>query len=48
VPAFPQDGRPLVNPFAGRDVNWLLDFRVETRGDHPFLVWEPFDGERRQ
>jgi hypothetical protein len=37
----------LVNPFAGRDVNWLLDFRSETRGDHPFLVWEPFQGERR-
>jgi crotonobetaine/carnitine-CoA ligase len=47
VPAFPQDARPLVNPFAGRDVNWLLDFRAETRGDHPFLVWEPFEGERR-
>ena len=48
MPAFPQDARPLVNPFAGRDVNWLLDFRAETRGDHPFLVWEPFDGERRE
>jgi len=47
VTAFPQDARPLVNPFAGRDVNWLVDFRAETRGDHPFLVWEPFEGERR-
>ena len=37
----------FVHPFAGRDVNWLLDFRAETRGDHPFLVWEPFHGERR-
>ena len=45
--AFPQDARPLVNPFAGRDVNWLLDFRAETRGDHSFLVWEPFEGERQ-
>ena len=45
--AFPQDARPLVNPFAGRDVNWLVDFRAETRGDHPFLVWEPFEGERQ-
>ena len=43
---FPQDARTLVNPFAGRDVNWLLDFRAETRGDHPFLIWEPFAGER--
>ena len=47
MPAFPQDAQPLVNPFAGRDVNWLVDFRAETRGDHPFLVWEPFEGERR-
>jgi crotonobetaine/carnitine-CoA ligase len=47
VPEFPQDARQLVNPFAGRDVNWLLDFRAETRGDHPFLIWEPFEGERR-
>ena len=37
----------IVNPFAGRDVNWLLDYRAETRGDHPFLVWEPFDAPRR-
>ena len=37
----------IVNPFAGRDVNWLLDFRAETRGNHPFLVWEPFEGERQ-
>ena len=35
-----------INPFAGRDVNWLLDERAATRGDHPFLVWEPFVGER--
>ena len=47
MPAFPKDARPLVNPFAGRDVNWLVDFRAETRGDHPFLIWEPFEGERR-
>ena len=40
------DPRQIVNPFAGRDVNWLLDFRAETRGDHPFLIWEPFEGER--
>ena len=40
------DARQIVNPFAGRDVNWLLDFRAETRGDHPFLIWEPFEGAR--
>lgn len=37
----------FVHPFAGRDVNWLVDFRAESRPDHPFLVWEPFHGERR-
>ncbi len=36
-----------IHPFAGRDVNWLLDERAATRGAHPFLVWEPFVGERR-
>jgi carnitine-CoA ligase len=33
-----------LNPFAGRDVNWLLDVRAKTRGDHPFLIWEPLEG----
>ncbi len=28
----------FVHPFAGRDVNWLLDLRAATRADHPFLV----------
>jgi crotonobetaine/carnitine-CoA ligase len=44
----PTDARGrIVNPFAGRDVNWLLDMRADTRRDHPFLVWEPFEGERQ-
>src|SRR5512134_2535957 len=44
----PTDARGrIVNPFAGRDVNWLLDMRADTRRDHPFLVWEPFEGERK-
>jgi crotonobetaine/carnitine-CoA ligase len=42
-----EDARGIVNPFAGRDVSWLVDFRAETRPDHPFLVWEPFEGERQ-
>lgn len=44
--AYREDAREIVNPFAGRDVNWLLDFRAETRADHPFLIWEPFEGKR--
>ena len=48
MPAQLQDIRhQIVNPFAGRDVNWLLDYRAESRKDHTFLVWEPFEGERR-
>jgi carnitine-CoA ligase len=44
----PTDARGrAVNPFAGRDVNWLVDMRAESRPDHPFLVWEPFAGERQ-
>ena len=42
-----EDAHGIVNPFAGRDVNWLLDLRAETRADHPFLVWEPFVGPRQ-
>ncbi len=43
----PNDERGrIVNPFAGRDVNWLVDYRAETRPDHTFLIWEPFVGAR--
>ena len=48
MPTASRDARAqIINPFAGRDVNWLLDYRAESRGDHPFLVWEPFDAPRR-
>ena len=47
MPGLQGDVRSQLNPFAGRDVNWLLDFRAQTRADHPFLVWEPFQGQRR-
>jgi carnitine-CoA ligase len=33
-----------VGPFAGIDVPWLVALRARTRRDHPFLIWEPFDG----
>ncbi len=36
--------RGYVGPFAGIDVPWLLATRARTRRDHPFLIWEPFDG----
>src|SRR5438309_11686893 len=38
----------VVGPFAGLDVPWLLRMRSETRRDHPFLVWAPFDASARK
>jgi crotonobetaine/carnitine-CoA ligase len=37
----------VVGPFAGMDVPWLLRMRAETRRDHPFLIWAPFDAPPR-
>lgn len=37
----------IVGPFAGLDVPWLLRMRAETRRDHPFLIWAPFDAPAR-
>ncbi|HXO68284.1 MAG TPA: AMP-binding protein [Bradyrhizobium sp.] len=37
----------VVGPFAGLDVPWLLRMRAETRRDHPFLIWAPFDAPAR-
>ncbi len=36
-----------VGPFAGLDVPWLLRLRAETRRNHPFLIWAPFDAPAR-
>ena len=36
--------QPLLHPFPGLDVAWLVETRAATRRDHPFLVWESFDG----
>ncbi len=38
----------IVGPFAGLDVPWLLQMRAEVRGDHPFLIWAPFDAPARK
>ncbi len=32
------------HPFMGMDVPELLEQRARTRRDHPFIVWEPFEG----
>src|SRR5882757_9252546 len=44
-----QNSQPpgVVGPFADLDVPWLLRMRAETRRDHPFLIWAPFDAPAR-
>src|SRR5439155_4620233 len=37
----------IVGPFAGLDVPWLLRMRAESRRNHPFLIWAPFEGPAR-
>ena len=36
--------RSTLHPFSGMDVPWLVETRAATRRDHPFIVWEPFEG----
>ncbi|CAO5247851.1 AMP-binding protein [Frankia sp. AgKG'84/4] len=36
---------PPLHPFVGMDVTTLLEDRARRRGEHPFLVWEPREGE---
>lgn len=36
-----------LHPFTDFDIPHLLRCQAEARGDHPFLIWEPFEGERR-
>lgn len=33
--------------FTGFDLAHLIDLQGRLRGDHPFLVWSPFEGEER-
>jgi carnitine-CoA ligase len=37
----------VVGPFAGLDVPWLLRMRSESRRNHPFLIWAPFEAPAR-
>ena len=37
---------PLVHPFAGFDIPALVAARAASHPDKPFLVWEPFAGQR--
>ena len=33
---------------SGRSISWLLDLRAAQRPDDTFVVWEPFEGPRRE
>lgn len=33
-----------VTPFEGMDIRDLIDAQAAERSDHPFLIWEPFEG----
>ncbi len=33
--------------FAGQDIPWLLGHWAQEKPEHPFLIWEPKDGESR-
>ncbi|HWE55302.1 MAG TPA: AMP-binding protein [Acidimicrobiales bacterium] len=32
---------------SGRSLAWLMEHRAVSRADHPFLIWEPLEGDRR-
>ncbi|TPQ41673.1 AMP-binding protein [Cupriavidus pinatubonensis] len=34
-----------LTPFEATDIRTLIDEQAARRGSHPFLVWEPFDGQ---
>jgi crotonobetaine/carnitine-CoA ligase len=38
---------PAVHPFSGFDVPRLLAHHAAMRPNHPFLIWEPFEGPSR-
>jgi crotonobetaine/carnitine-CoA ligase len=37
--------RQQVAAFEGMDIRSLVDEQATRRGEHPFLIWEPFEGE---
>lgn len=37
----------VISPFSGWNIATLLDQQAKNRSDHPFLIWEPFEGEPR-
>ena len=40
--------RADAHPFMSMDLPWLLEQRAQTRRDHAFIVWVPFDGPEQR
>ena len=40
-------GAPL-SGFEGQDIRTLVASRADQRGDHPWMIWAPFEGDGRQ
>jgi len=40
--------RTDAHPFMGMDLPWLLEQRAQTRRDHAFIVWVPFEGPQQR
>ena len=38
-------GPDALTPFEGWDIRTLIDAKAAQRGDHPAMIWEPFEGE---
>ena len=38
--------RPNHHPFNGMDIRYLLSHQAKRLGEHPYLIWEPFEGEQ--
>ena len=39
---------PNFHAYVGKDIGWLLRQQAELKGEKDFLIWEPFDGDRRK
>ena len=38
---------PALTGYEGQDIRTLIDARARQRGDHPWMIWAPFEGEDR-
>src|SRR5512147_353328 len=46
MPTF-DESHSVLHSFHGRDPASLIALRAHQRGDHPMLIWAPYEGESR-